>query len=416
MGIVVGSTPYSGAGHVPAFNDIKYLVSSTNSGQDNFKYVMDIYINGSGTRTHRETVPPHPTYGTGNFNPARIVESFVSGNFDLDLTKVTQAVDGAISMTVKFGEEYGLNSSGTTVYPDQAEETIAVFNAVFDYEDFCDYAEGKYRSENSDSEFLSNAPNNQKIYQDDNAFVYAINRTSGDIYYFEVTTKDSSLNPLGVYRIDNDYQANVSNDDRMVRMAAGWNLNDIDQSDITITGGTYAAFPIMYSSVAFYSIKCIKFDGTTTIASRDYTIDTNCDRFTKHKFHFLNKLGGYDSYVFSKANTFNTGITRSNYKKNLGLQSDASTFTYSQGQRAISQFNTDIEDTLTCKTDWLSSGDVAWLEELVTSPDVYVERNGNAVPVVITNSNFIRQNGEGQKLFTLTITYKFSYKRYRQRL
>jgi len=413
MAITIGKEPYNGDGHVPGYNDIKYLVSSTKSSEDNFKYVMDIYINGSGTRAHRETVPPHPTFGTGNFNPARIIESYLANNFDLDLTEVTQAPSSCIVATMKFGEEYGLSSSGTTVYPDQAQDDLAVWNGVFDYEDFCDYEEGCYRSEDGNSKFLTNEPDNKKIYPDDNAYVYAINRTSGDIYYFEVFTQDSGLNQIGHYKIINNYQAQSSNDDRMVRCPAGWNLNDINSGDITVLDGS---LPIITSSVFNYTIKCIKFDDTETIAQRTYETDSNCDRFTKHKIHFLNKLGGYDSYVFSKANNFKTNIKRSNYKKNFGSQTDSTTFTYSQSQRGISQFDTNIEDEITCRTDWLSTGDILWLEELVTSPDVYVERNGNAVPIIITDSSYTRHNGETEKMFSLTITYKFSYKRYRQRL
>jgi hypothetical protein len=58
---------------------------------------------------------------------------------------------------------------------------------------------------------------------------------------------------------------------------------------------------------------------------------------------------------------------------------------------------------------------VAWLEELATSPDVYVERDGVAIPINITTASFDRQNGEDKKLFNLTLEFKYSYKRYRQR-
>lgn len=410
MAITILETP---TGPIPVYNDINYVVSSDKTAQPNFSYIADVYIDS--VKVRRMKVPAHPTLGVGHFNPSRIAESYVSKNFDIFLNSITTCADSINLISMKFGEEYGDSSSGTTVYADLTNDIDRpFFNAVFDFEDYVDYEVETFRSENSSKRFLTNAPNNKKVLTNNNEFLYAINRTSGDIYYFEVTTADSSLNPLGVYRILNAYQARTSTEDRMVRCPAGWNLNDIDAANITIVGGTYAALPIITSSVYYYSIRCINYAGTATTETRTYYPDTNCDRFTHYKFHFLNKLGGYDSFTFTKKNSFNSSIERSNYKKNLG-ELGASSVTYSKSQRAITQFDTKIEDVITCKSDYLTSGDVAWLEELVTSPDVILEENGVAIPVNILNTSFERHNGQDKKLFNLSIDFKYSYKRFRQR-
>ena len=198
----------------------------------------------------------------------------------------------------------------------------------------------------------------------------------------------------------------------MVRCPAGWNLNDIAAGDITISVG---ALPIMTTSVYSYSIKCIKFNGTATTETRTYYTDTNCDRFDHYKIHFLNKLGGYDSYTFTKKNKLTSNIKRNEYKKNLGELTSTTTYEHSKSQRAITQFDTVIEDAVTVKSDYLSSGDIAWLEELVTSPDVYLEKDDSAIPINITNASFEKHNGQDKKLFNLSIDFKYSYKRNRQR-
>lgn len=410
MAITINS---QATGTVPVYNDIIYIVQSDKTAQPNFKYVADLYLNGSITKTHRMTAPPNPTYGVAVFNPASIIENYISSNFDLDLTAVTQCIDSIGTIEVKFGEEYGLSSSGTTVYTNLAvSNTTPFYNGIFDFEQFIDEKNasfGTYRSASSASKFLSRSPNLKKVYTNENEYIYAINRTSGDIYYFNVNTYDSNGVILGSYRIDNPYQARSNYYDRMVRCPAGWNLNNI-----TYTTDLGSA-PILKSSVATYTIHCTSYYGATTMGAKRYSLDTTCERFTKYRLHFLNKLGGYDSFSFTKKSKFNSEIKRDLFKSNLGRLTSGSAFTYSKSQRASTQYATSIVDKVSATSDWLSSGDVAWLEELVTSPDVYVERDGVAVPINITNSSFERQNGEDKKLFNLSIEFEYSYKRYRQR-
>lgn len=410
MAITISSQP---SGTIPAYNDMTYIVTSDKTGEANFKYVADIYMNGEVTYRHRLAVPPHPTLGVGVFNPARIAETFVSGNFDLDLTEVSQCADSIGTIALKFGEEYGLSSSGTTVYADIAiSNTTPFFNGIFDWEEWVDFDNSLYRSEDSSSRFLTNKPNYSKFFTNEKEYLYAINRTSGDIYYFEVQTSQADNTLIGTYRILNNYQARTAVADRMVRCPVGWNLNDIDSSDITVVAGS---LPIMTTSVVNVSVRCITFSGSARMETKYYVQDTSCERFTKYRFHFLNKLGGYDSYSFTKKSTFKSDIERKTFKANLGELTSATVWTNSKSQRAITQYATTIEDTVKVTSDWLSSGDVEWLEELVTSPDVYVERDGAAIPVNIITSSFDRQNGEDKKLFNLTLEFKYSYKRQRQR-
>lgn len=401
------------SGTFPAYNDMIMIVTSDKTNQPNFKFVMDVYINGSSTKAFRETRPPDPIYSCGQFNASRTIENYVSSNFDIDISTVYRAADSIGTVTFKFGEEYGLSSSGTTVYSNLATSNTTIFwNGIFDHEDWCNFDTTRYRSQNSSSIFLTNSPANKKVYTNEKEYLYAINRTSGDIYYFQVICNDSAGSTIGVYRIYNSYQAITSYMDRMVRCPAGWNMNDISASDITVLTGS---LPILTSSVSSYAIQCVRYSGTATTQQKVYTVDSDCSRFTKYRFHFLNKLGGYDSFSFTKKNKWVSDIKRENYKKNIGELTSSSSYDTLASQRGVTQYSTSIEDKITVKSDYLSSGDIAWLEELVTSPDVYVERNGKAVPVTIIDSSFERHNGEDKKLFNLSIDFKFSYKRNRQR-
>jgi len=145
-----------------------------------------------------------------------------------------------------------------------------------------------------------------------------------------------------------------------------------------------------------------------------YTVNTDCTKYTTYRIWFLNKLGGYDVFTFYKQNTFNSEIKRETYKANLGTQT-ATTQSYTAQQRAITQYNTKIKDTVSCNSDWITEAQSLWLEELVTSPDVYVEKNGVLVSINIQNSNYERKYQVNKHLFNLKIDFQYSYERQRQR-
>ena len=65
----------------PVYNDDFFVVTSTNYTQPNFQYVCDIYVNGNYI-TRTKTFP-HPTNFSGKFAVKRIVESYLSKDFDL---------------------------------------------------------------------------------------------------------------------------------------------------------------------------------------------------------------------------------------------------------------------------------------------------------------------------------------------
>jgi hypothetical protein len=47
MAITINATPKDFA---PVYNKMEYLIESTNFAEPNFAYLVDIYINGSGTK------------------------------------------------------------------------------------------------------------------------------------------------------------------------------------------------------------------------------------------------------------------------------------------------------------------------------------------------------------------------------
>ena len=394
----------------PAYNELIHLLSSTNTAQANFKYICDVYVDGS--LVTRLDTPPHPTYGTGLFNPARIIEDYV--NKDIDLTTFGFGVNTESNCyyQLKFGESYGASSSGTTAYTNMAQTSNKyVWNAIYDYEDFVGYSSGDINAGGASSRLLTNRPSSGDIQFTEDYYLYAIAMSSGTIDVAVLTTYDSSNAAIATYKIDNPYKANPSGNGRFLRFSAGPNnINQIPTG--YIVGGLPQ--PLITASVAAYEIYFYDQHLVQSTETHRFTINSECSKYESYRIWFLNKLGGYDAFTFYKQNTFNSEIKRETFKSNLGVQTLTSQ-SYTASQRAVTQYNTKIKDTISCNSNWISEAQSVWLEELVTSPDVYVEKSGVLVPINLLNSNYERKYVVNKHLFNLKIDWQYSYERQRQR-
>lgn len=411
MAVTILDTPeiYS-----PAYNDIVFVVTSDKKTQANFRYIADVYI---GTDMIRLPLLPHPTYGSGAFNVGRIVETYVNSDISKDTYGFQQNLNSYKSFYVRFGEEYGLSTSGTTVYPNQVtSSTIYGWNSNIDFLPFQNYTYTDYVAQPSGAlvttRLLTNQPTEVKIRDDEDAWTHVMSDTSGTVYYAEVLTYDSSNNLLQTVKINNSYQALGSVNDRFVRFGSGTrNLNLISSSGIVL-----GSQPIITASVAYYYVDFHKYTGTAVTTKQRYNVDNTCTKNVTYRFHFLNKVGGFDSFTFIRGSQKDVEIKRSNYKKVSGGLTSASTYGYSKSDRGDVQYFTQLRDGIKVKSDWLSEDESDWLEELITSPEVYLDDPTHGlVAVNIKNPTYKFKQTAQDKMIMLEIDFEYSYNRYRQR-
>ncbi len=127
MAITVYNTP---ASYAPAYNQMIFTLSSTNSAQPNFRYIADIYVNGSSDYTRLE-VGKNPSNNYGTFDVSGIIQNFLSRDADDNTTTFKQCQNSIASYQVKFGEQYGA-SSGITNYTNLVTQSGYAYNGVFD--------------------------------------------------------------------------------------------------------------------------------------------------------------------------------------------------------------------------------------------------------------------------------------------
>ncbi len=383
MSIAIITSPNANA---PAYNQMVFNVSSTNAGQSNFQYLADIYV--SGTRVSRLAFPKQPGVNTIQIDISPVMKNYIT----YDLMNVYSVISAAnvnsqADYYVQFGEVYDVSGIPTT-YADlrrsPSSGTNSVYNSIFDFEDFIPAIMADYNV--LDGVILSERPEAQTIkvgesvylsYYDPDGIVASINvATAGP------NRKTSSVTS-GTWKVFNV---------------------GIDWSFLV----TYSLDSVAISA-GYYDIELLN-DVDEVISTTRINVSSCSDKYEVYRMHWLNNLGGWDSFNFSKEHLASIGIDRTQFKKVLPLN-------YSINDRLKTNYQTTLTDTIEINSDWVSDTMAEWLQGLLTSPIVFLEKSTGLIAINITDTNYdIRKFGNGRQLHNLSLRFEYSYNRYRQSL
>lgn len=404
MALTIYNTPNI---YAPAYNQMIFTLSSTNVAQSNFRYIADIYVNGSSDYTRLE-VGKNPTNSSGVFDISGIVQNFLTRDADDNTTTFKQCGNSIASYNVQFGEQYG-PSSGITNYTNLTSSSGYCFNGIFDANSFLDFTTNKYVTINNSTIWLSDCP---KIYTRINEKLNLgfMTRTVDKAYYLLIKTYTSSGSLQNSVTILNPYRSISNRQDRSINVDVSYDwLTSLTTGDLA--SGTA---PFINTSTYYYTVEMTEDNFDQVTESRKIYIDEYCSKYDPIRFKFMNNYGKYDYYTFTGAKTKSTNIKRNTYKSNPN-QWSGTNYNYSRMSRGLSQYETVLDDTITINSDWITEAESEWLEQLVTSPDVYIYEGSNLVSVNITNANYETKYEASQQLFNLVISFTYSQNRKRQR-
>lgn len=394
----------------PAYNDIIFVVSSTNNGQTNYNYIADLYI---GSDVIRLTAPANPTYGSGVFNFGRIIESYVNSDCILNESPsgFIQNENSYKSYYVKFGESYG--TSGTIYADIVTTPTKYVWNGVLDFLANQNYQYGNYVIDES-----FNTLNNlveQDVQSTHNAWQYIIANDVTALKYAVVKSYDSANTLIKTIAVTNPFQTSGTIGHHFMRFTCGKpQLNNILNSQLA-----YGSQPIIPTTATKYVVKFADTSGGTgSYDSSEYTyniVDADC-RYDTYRLHFLNELGAFESFNFTKLSRKSTDIIRSEYKGISGGLTSASTYGYNKSDRLRKTAFTSMKESVKLKSDWLTDAESLWLQQLITSPEIYIDDTTHGlIAVNCIASKMDTKTVLNDRLFNLEIDIEYSFNRYRQR-
>lgn len=408
MAITINQEP---AKFTPAYNENWFVATTTNQAQANFKFVVDIVFLGDVSYTRRIKRNIYP--GSTNklvIDVHRIIENYLTHDIDLATDEVELNANSWKGYIIRVGEEYGTTP---TVYPNLAQSNIILaWNAVQDFEQFVTYSSGTCLLGSSGSTFLTNSPAEQKVSTDEKGWLYMIQNPNGQTFtQAEVKTYNGNTLVQTVL-VNNPYNAPASSGECFLRMPANpASLN-------LIPGGSLnsGSQPIITSSITRYTIRTLDtgIPNGASSETKTYNIVSNCSDHTKYRLHFLNRLGGFDSFSFIKGSQITDSISKSNYKKPKGTLTGSS-FGYTISDRLTTQYQTEVKTAYQINSDWIDDYESDWLRELLSSPIIFWEKEGELIAINVTDVSYIAKKGLTDMTFNLTVTFETSYTNQMQR-
>jgi subtilisin-like proprotein convertase family protein len=128
------------------------------------------------------------------------------------------------------------------------------------------------------------------------------------------------------------------------------------------------------SDVGVFNSASIKFNFKQMFPIRD-TYKFKVQRSAKNnvRFYWLNKLGGWDSFSFTKNRSKKMGITRSKFEKYVDYSN------YNLIDAGSTQYDTQTTISESVYSDFIDPVTSEWLAELMSSPVVYRQENSEYV-------------------------------------
>ena len=376
---------------IGAFNQVVYTISSNNTAQPNFNFIVDIKETTTSTLLARLKYPAQPGVTTLTFDIGDVLRNSVSYDFlNAQAAYVAANTNSRLKYYVEFRELFD-NGSGVptlsgVLASDPATPSASSYkfasNAIFDFEDFtptsyanCNVSGFGYLNANTSAfENIEASQNKILTFFDPNRIAAKIVLLSGSTFSQSISLPAK------------EHLFNIN--------AGKWIL---DTSGLTLAMGTY--------------VVQVQTSANVIIASKTFTYTPQCSNYSNVRLHWLNKLGAFESFNFIMNSRKSEDIERKQFKAPLPIG-------YLKSDRLKTNFNTTINDKISINSDWISEEQSILLEQLATSPVIYLERSAtNFIAVNITNTNYeIKKFLDDRKLFNLSFDIEYTYSRYRQSL
>lgn len=421
MAITLVSVPEE---HTPAYNEQWIVASGTNSGQTNFKYVCETYINDVLVST--EKYPPRPDNSLLYFNPQRIVEAYVETDYNFDIDQIEKSTSAVKKVTVAVNEEYGSPVSGFT----GTSGDYYVWNASYTAHDFTSYT---YTS-TSDIKALTLAPASVTYSTSGHDIIHADtkyllksfyvpfgNAVIGGLmaYQLRVLAYASNGNLIQDSYIYNIYNSSASIPQRYLITVncSPYGLNLIKTNNpAQILSQTNPALNVIPATTAYYIYTW--YNSTPNINSLDYSVELDdfCSNYDRYVVHFLNSFGNMDSFTFNLVSDKTSTIEKKDYRNTPYYLNTANKLVYRNSEGDRKNYNTIITNKIKLNSDWVSDTVYEWLKDLFTSPLIKLEdANGNLYSVKCTDKDYKERKRVVDKIFNVTIELEFDYQDIRQR-
>ena len=433
----------------PLNADVWYKITSGSSSVSNFKYIFrPMYrlepFTGVYTNLNIYKVPPRPITGEGLFSPNRILKSYLDNNvnpfqvgwfgvtnslidykvnygFEYNPSLIwsdTYSTSGFVGLTFSF--QHGLNQNdliildkdnktqnpsydgtcsvtsvinnyhiktdipwgndtneetGTVISVQRLSGTSSVrygYNGTKQYEEINTDFSTKYFLSATSSLFLTNMPQQKYIKLDDYETISMILPLVSTNYIMNVKTYNVNGTLL------NTYTSGIGAGNNKMRVNFG--VGPMNLTGATFSNVSYYEFYVTNGTNPEVDEDFYK-GGTNVSETKRFIIDTKCSNYENNRICFLNRAGGYDYFNFKLDSKRSINVTRTEYDRVLD-------YNYTIGSRGRTILSQKGDITRTIVSDWITEKESIWLEELLTSPEVFILSGVTKLPIIITDNSY----------------------------
>jgi hypothetical protein len=395
MAITIQSSP---APYSSMHDDLWFVSSSNNTGQLSFKFVYDVYVNGS--QVSRTKVYPSPSAegSYGVFNASPMVRSFVTNYFEPSGSSILVASNDKIKVDsqIRVGEEYVSGGSLITT-SNLASGALAAYNyypPLFADILFVNNNTPLVLSDYYDNLLLENFTDDWITERE----TEKITIEYGDNFYatyFKITA--------GTYNafvdVINESGSVIDTVSGGITFTGEMNLFNCQAGHIN----TFAGRTLVTEDTYGYNVYLKR---GVAISRKLQFIQKCYPKYRQYNLHFLNRLGGWDTMKFALVNKRSTELQRASYRRNdwqLSGNTMSNIDSYNKYNETTLNYAIQHKDKFHLISDWVSEQDYEWLAQLFASTIVYMEVQGAYFPVTISSTNYEYKLETSDKLFNFEI-------------
>lgn len=325
----------------------------------------------------------------------------------------TSSVNSVSGNTIVTSTAYGItfsNESGVITNITRLAATAAgeywTWNGTRQYQEQ-DKNFGVYILDSPTSKFLRTYPNEYKpIIRDSSGGEY-------ETVSFIMKGPTGSRGEVNIYDING---ATISGFSYLVTGTQRYRRADFGIGTMNIYNAS--GFDFTDPNVGYVHFTMKSATGSVLSETIKWKIVDECTPYEKVRVAFLNRLGGFEYFTFTRDNKKSVSIKKSEYSKILPWDWEYGK-PEKRADRGSTIFAVEADETFTLNSNWIDEKEALWLEELMTSPEVYILefingfpyndiRGAVRTPIIITNTSYEVKTALRDRIFNITINYKLA--------
>jgi len=305
-------------------------------------------------------------------------------------------------------------TTGATSIIDDAEVFSAdkfALNNVVEWVDVPSFDPSLYEVDSaSPALFLTNLSNYQTVLLDDRINFNFYNPNINEAYVLQVTST------LGKIRIENNFS--VTSDDNKfisVGVAPADILNHTGSTITTVSGSS----TVIDNTIESYTVQLL--DSTFAATSELFTfkVKSQCNPYENYKLIYLNNNGSYSDFNFELGSSKNTSVRKKNYNKNYGtvaFEGESASYGWESYEAGKTTYATDVTDTYTITSDYITELEGEKIADLIISPEVYHLNESGVLRAININTSSVKIKTKIiDKLVNYTVSFNYATKNSTQR-